>query len=160
MNEQPQHMEIDLIDGAYDEEISLVGNLNESMKAAESQPNSLDVNSNTDTDDTHSGITSAPSALHKLGPKGSFSWALDSSQCKHTLLEVDYCREQGCSNKVHQVCQGEWECTPGGKELGPGTLRCPYHHEYFPKAIAASATKPTAPPSAKNTKQHLLSHLH
>lgn len=146
-------MEVDLVRDTEVEESSLVQNLNDSMKVVESNANNSVTNSNTGTEDTQSGTTMTSSALRKLGPKGSCSWALDFSQCKHTLLEVDYCREQGCSNKVHHVCQGEWECAPGGKELGPGILRCPYHHEFFPKAVAGSSPTLTAPASAKNAKQ-------
>ncbi len=96
---------------------------------------------NTEQTDTASSI---PSALRNLGPKGSCSWALNSPVCKHTILEVDYCRGKGCSNKVHNICQIEWECGPEGKEMGPGILRCPYHHMFFPKAVTGLRNGPTA----------------
>ena len=80
-----------------------------------------------------------PSLLRKLGPKGPCSW----TTCSHTLLEVDYCRETGCTNPVHHLCQGAWECAPGGTELGPGILRCPVHHKHF-QATRNENTKPAS----------------
>ena len=80
------------------------------------------------TTNSKESLTLPPhSAIRKLSPKGICSW----NGCNHTLLEADYCREPNCTNPVHHVCQGTWECAPGGTELGPGVLRCPPHHQFF-----------------------------
>ena len=58
------------------------------------------------------------------------AWEYSAAGCQRFAVDLMHCREMGCNNMVHHVCQSTFDSVDDTREVPLGYIYCPHHHPH------------------------------